>query len=67
MEKERFMGAVGKMRGLQKAYFRTRDPAVLHQAKFAEQHVDRLLAEWEQEKGMENQPELFEGGTACQR
>ena len=57
MRADDFVDAVQEMRDLQKAYFSTRDPSLLHRAKFAEQHVDRLLSEYHQEDG--RQPELF--------
>lgn len=34
---------VANMRGLQKKYFKTRDPKVLKEAKQAEQDVDRVI------------------------
>ncbi|MBQ6780250.1 MAG: hypothetical protein IJP62_03345 [Treponema sp.] len=65
MSEAEFVDAVQNMRDLQKAYFRNRDPTTLHRAKYAEQHVDRILAEYQQANGLEKQLGLFGRGLAC--
>ena len=45
---------VKKMRRLQRAYFRSRSPEILDQARQQERHVDQLI-----EAALDDQPRLF--------